>query len=182
MLLSISLASAVLPFRSISLGAAVALEQKIDVLHKAPDGKSLPTTANWMLLSVELTNTVSTDLKVRLVGSRDGRFMDVVFPSGALNAADRPTYQVEIPAPAATMSYQFIVHQPDGRLVSSRRFIIERPCIQNFKVEVTGSDSDSSFRKDVSQLVAKAKILERDRANYEAALKILEELKSNIPG
>jgi len=156
--------------------------QRISVMHTAPDGRSLPATANWVVISVELTNTVATDLKVRLVGSRDGKFIDIAFPQGALNKADHPTYEIEIPAPAAALTYQFIVHQPNGELVTSKRFAVERPCIQNFKVEVAGDVSDAPFRKKVTELVAKAKILERDRANYEGALKILEDLKNHLPG
>lgn len=169
-------------FRMPAPSEAAEPAQIIEVLHLAPDGKSIPTTANWMTLSVELKNTRSIDLKVRLVGSRDGRFMDVTLPRGALNSDDRPTYQMEIPAPAAAMSYQFIVHQPDGTLATSRRFSIQRPCVQNYRVDVTGSDTDAAFRKQVGDLVSRAKVLERDRANYDAALKIIEELRNNIPG
>jgi hypothetical protein len=163
--------------------APPALSQgRVAVLHKSPDPKSIPLTSNWMPIAIELTNTKATDLKVRMVGARDGRFVDIVFPNGILNEEDRPLYQIEVPAPAATMSYQFIVHQPDGQLTTSNRFVVQRPCIQNFKVEVAGNSNDAEFRRQVGELVSKAKILERDRANFDAAAKILDELKKNIPG
>ncbi len=157
-------------------------QEKVNVLHKSPDPKSLPLTSNWMPIAIELTNTKATDLKVRMVGARDGRFVDIVFPHGILNEEDRPLYQIEVPAPAATMSYQFIVHQPDGQLTTSNRFVVQRSCVQNFKVEIAGDSSDADFRRQVGELVSKAKILERDRANFDAAAKILDELKKNIPG
>ena len=155
---------------------------KVGILHKTPDTRTLPLTSNWMPIAVELTNTKATDLKIRLVGARDGRFIDIALPNGALNEEDRPLYTVEVPAPAATMSYQFIVHQPDGQLSTTNRFTIQRPCVQNFKVEVAGDDSDAQFRREVATLVAKAKQHERDRANLEAASKVLEEIKNNLPG
>lgn len=166
-------------------GTAPSLAQnqgRVAVLHKSPDPKSLPLTSNWMPIAIELTNTKATDLKVRMVGARDGRFVDIVFPQGILNEEDRPLYQIEVPAPAATMSYQFIVHQPDGELTTSNRFVVQRSCVQNFKVEVAGDSSDAEFRRQVGELVSKAKVLERDRANFDAAAKILDELKKNIPG
>lgn len=155
---------------------------KVTILHKTPDARSLPLTSNWMPIAVELANTKATDLKIRLVGARDGRFIDIALPAGALNEEDRPLYKVEVPAPAATMSYQFIVHQPDGQLSTTKRFTIQRPCVQNFKVEVAGDDSDAQFRREVSELVAKAKVYERDRANLDAAAKVVEEIRLNLPG
>ena len=70
-----------------------------------------------MQLTVELVNSRDVEAKIRLVGSRDGRFMDIAFPLGALNKLDHAEFSVSIPAPLAAMTYQFVVHQPDGSLI-----------------------------------------------------------------
>jgi len=134
-----------------------------------------------MTISVSLENTRSTNLKVRLVGSRDGRYLDVMLPPGQFNVDDLPTYEVKIPAPAAVLSYQFIIHQPDGSLVPSKRFTVQRPCVQNYVVNVPDDRGDASFRREIAILVAKQHKLAQEVKSYEAALKIIDDLKASLP-
>jgi len=155
---------------------------KIEIAHQPTDAKALPAAATWMPISVELKHTRDIDLEVRLVGSRDGRFLDITMPRGSLNEADNAVYKVDVPAPIAAMSYQFVIRENSGGFTVSPRYVAQRACVQNFKVDVDGKSSDAAFRRHVSELVSKAKLLERSTANYEAALKIIEELKSKIPG
>lgn len=133
-----------------------------------------------MHIEVELLNTFDITRTVRLIGAKDGRFIDIAFPRGALNAVDRPTFHVEIPSPIAAMTYQFVVHQGDGSLTSSDKFTIKRDCIQNFKVAVPEDAPNAQFRREVSTLVSQAKILERDTASLEASLKLIEDIKASL--
>ena len=133
-----------------------------------------------MRITLELTNTYDIETKVRLVGSKDGRFIDIAFPQGALNNADRPTFNIDIPSPIAAMSYQFIVHQKDGTLTSTPKYLIKRDCLQTFAVDVPESDQSAAYKREVGLLVAKAKSLERDTASLEASLKLLEDMKTSL--
>jgi len=153
----------------------------IQVVHRPPDLQNLPQASPWLPVTIELRNTKDVNLKIRLVGSRDGRLLDITMPKGNLNVQDFPEYRVEIPAPMAAMSYQFVVHQPDGNLVTSQRFAVRRACVQNFRVEVTDTGADADFKRSVGELVAKAKGLERETLQLDASLKILEELRKTIP-
>jgi hypothetical protein len=152
----------------------------IRILHRQLDSKSIPQIGNPMRLEVELLNTFDITSSVRLVGAKDGRFIDIAFPRGALNAADRPTFQIEIPSPIAAMTYQFVVHQRNGSLSSSEKFTIKRDCIQNFKVVVPEDVPNTEFRREISTLVSQAKILERDTASLEASLKLVEDIKASL--
>jgi hypothetical protein len=164
-----------------SSSKATAASGPIKIIHQPPDVRSLPVTSDFMTISVSVENTRDTDLKVRLVGARDGRFLDVMLPAGQFNTEDLPTYEVKIPAPAAVFSYQFIVHQPDGSLVPSRRFTVQRPCVQNYKVDVSNEGNDASIRREMAELVARQSQLARDVKDYEAALKIIDDLKTSVP-
>lgn len=154
----------------------------VQVVHRPPDLKNLPASAPWLPIVLELRNTKNVALKIRLVGSRDGRLVDITLPKGNLNTQDYPEYRVELPAPLAAMSYQFVVHQADGTLVTSQRFAIRRSCIQNYQIEVAEDGGDVEFKRTVGELISKAKTLERETLQLDASLKVLEELKKNIPG
>ncbi len=154
----------------------------IQIVHRPPDLKNLPTSAPWLPIVLELRNTKNVALKIRLVGSRDGRLLDISFPKGNLNTQDYPEYKVEIPAPLAAMSYQFVVHQADASLVTSQRYAIRRSCIQNYRIEIPDDGGDAEFKRTVGELISRAKVLERETLQLDASAKVLEELKKIIPG
>lgn len=151
----------------------------VRILHRPTRSESIPAIGNPMNITVELLNTTDIDANLRLIGSKDGRFIDITFPRGALNDLDRPTFELEMPSPVAAMSYQFVV-KPEGSksFTTSDRYILKRDCMQNFKVAVPENESNSAFRTEVSTMISQANLLERDTASLEASLKIVEELKS----
>ena len=53
--------------------------------------------------------------------------------------------------------------------------------MQNYKVVVPESIPSAVFRKEVANLVAKARSLERDTHNLETAIKLIDALKKDIP-
>jgi len=152
----------------------------ITVAHQPPRVDAIPAIGTLMPIQVELRNTFDIESKIRLVGSKDGRFIDIAFPRGALNSADQPTFKIEIPSPVAAMTYQFVIHQRDGSLSASERFVIKRRCIQNYTVAVPEDAPNAEFRREVSSLVSQAKNLERDTASLESSLRLLEQIKSSL--
>jgi hypothetical protein len=162
---------------------AVADEPKpsVRIQHRPLDVAQLPAAGTLMPISLQLENSSEVDTKIRLVGSRDGRFMDIAFPMGVLNMSDRPTFTINVPAPTALMTYQFIVHQPNGELSLSPKFTIQRSCIQNFRVDIPEGEPSSQYRKEIATLMAKARSLERDTARLETAIKLVEALKRDLP-
>jgi|688.fasta_scaffold879525_1 hypothetical protein len=156
------------------------VKQKISLVHQAPTTSALPPVGGLLRIQVELRNTVDITAKIRLVGSKDGRFIDIAFPKGALNAADHPTFSVEIPSPVAAMTYQFVLRQPDGSATTTNRYVIKRKCIQNYAVDVPDTSASAAYSREVAKLVGRAKELERDTASLEASLKLLEEMKASI--
>jgi hypothetical protein len=79
------------------------------------------------------------------------------------------------------MTYQFITHQRSGDLTLSDKFIIKRNCVQNFKVEIPEGIPSAEYRKEMANLVANARSLERDTQNLDTAIKLLDALKKDVP-
>jgi hypothetical protein len=152
----------------------------IEVIHTAFASAEIPPVGSLMKVALSLSNTVDIETKVRLIGTKDGRFIDIAFPRGALDSSDRPTFSIEIPSPMAMMTYQFVVHQKDGSLSSSRKFTIKRRCLQTFAINVQDDKRTTAFRREVASLIAQAHMLERDNKSLETSLKVLEEIKSSL--
>jgi hypothetical protein len=167
-----------LPLRSVC--AQEDSQQKIALIHQPPATNALPPVGSLMRIQVELRDTVDITAKIRLVGSKDGRFIDLAFPKGALNTSDHPTFFVEIPSPVAAMTYQFVLRQPDGSVTTSKRYLIKRNCIQTYAIDVATSSASAAYSREVATLVARAKELERDTASLESSLKLLEEMKASL--
>lgn len=152
----------------------------VKVLHEPPAASAIPPLGSLVQIKLELRNTTDISTKIRLIGARDGRFIDINLPRGALNDQDRPVFAVELPAPVAAMTYQFVVHQPNGSLTTSEKYILKRSCVQTFKVAPQEAGSTAVYEQEVATLVAKAKSLEREAISLEASFKLLEEIKTSI--
>ena len=161
-------------------GADTTSGPAITIAHTVPSSSDIPPVGSMLRMQVSLRNTIDIETRVRLVGSKDGRFMDIAFPQGALNAQDLPTFSTDIPSPVAAMTYQFIVHQRDGSLTASPKFTLKRACIQNFRVDVPDSGGTADFRREMASLVAKSNRLDRDNKSLDASLKLLEEMKGSL--
>ncbi len=182
-LLALAIVSAVLPYHVATAEPQATPAESpstLQVGHRQPETAKIPPPGSPMTLTVELVNSRDVEAKIRLVGSRDGRFMDIAFPLGALNKLDHAEFSLNVPAPLAAMTYQFIVHQPDGSLTTSARYLIKRPCIQNFRVEVSQDDPNARIKHELGTLIAKSKTLERDTQNLEGALKALKDIKASL--
>lgn len=150
----------------------------VQVMHRPVEGAAIPPATAPMQIVAELKNSRQTDVTIRIVGSKDGRHIDIVMPKGELNTVDNAEYTITIPAPIALMSYQFVIHQPDGSITTTKRFSIRRACIQTFSVNDFKDDPDAEFKKKLGSLVSELKTLESNTASYDEAFKILAEIKA----
>lgn len=153
----------------------------VRIQHTPADTSQLPAAGTLMPITLQLENSSEVDVKIRLVGSRDGRFMDIAFPMGVLNMSDRPTFTINVPSPNAIMTYQFVIHQPNGEMTLTPKYLIQRSCIQNFRVDLPDGQQSKEYRREIATLIAKARSLERDTARLETAIKLIEALKKDLP-
>jgi hypothetical protein len=151
--------------------------ESIQLVHSPLDARDLPTPGDFITMSVEVRNSRETNLKVRLAASRDGKLLDIGLPPGAFNESDIPVYRVQLPAPAAVMTYQFVVQDKDGGFTVSDRFVLRRSCIPTYRFEVPANAVDAAFKQEVGTLMSKAKSLEATTQHYENALRLIDDLR-----
>jgi hypothetical protein len=176
----ISVLSTITPLVSVSVAQESDTPRRITLVHQAALPSTIPPVGNLMQIKVETLNTVDITTKIRLVGAKDGRFIDIAFPKGRLNSADHPTYTIDVPTPIAAMTYQFILHQPNGSITTTEKYIVRRPCIPHFKVAEPDSSSTAAYNKEIATLVAKSKELELETTSLESSLKLVEEMKTTL--
>ena len=138
----------------------------------------IPPVGHAMDIAVSLRNTINIQTKVRLVGSKDGRYIDLAFPMGKINKSGHPEYVLHMPAPLVAMSYQIIVHQPDGRVTTSKQFSIQRTCIKDFQIEIPSNSNTKEYKSEVATLVSTATRLEHESHALEQALEIVRAMES----
>lgn len=138
----------------------------------------IPPVGHAMDIAVSLRNTINIQTKVRLVGSKDGRYIDLAFPMGKINKSGHPEYVLHMPAPLVAMSYQIIVHQPDGRVTTSKQFSIQRTCIEDFQIEIPSNSNTKEYKSEVATLVSTATRLEHESHALEQALEIVRAMES----
>ena len=151
----------------------------VQVSHRPLEANDIPPATTPMKIVAELKGSRLIDLTIRVVGSKDGKLIDVVMPTGQLNPADNAEYVLTLPAPIAAMSYQFVVHQPDGTITASKKFVSKRSCIQTFSVDDFKGEQDAEFKKKLSTLVSELKTLESNTLGYDEAYKILADIKGS---
>jgi hypothetical protein len=148
------------------------------IVHNPPQLKDLPYPGQPMKLVARLSNTRSTESKLRIALVKDGRFIEISAKPGFLNEYDQPTYEFTLPAPLALMTYQLLLYSPDGSVqVSPQRYMLRRNCVPDvdlaeYKIppEVQGSDR-------LQAMVNQMNHLQKDMASYDQAQKLLDRLK-----
>jgi hypothetical protein len=138
----------------------------------------IPPVGHAMDIAVSLRNTINVQTKVRLVGSKDGRYIDLAFPMGKISKSGHPEYVLHMPAPLVAMSYQIIVHQPDGRVTTSKQFSIQRTCIEDFQIEIPSNSNTKEYKSEVASLVSTATRLEHESHALEQALEIVRAMET----
>lgn len=155
-----------------------ASDQKITSYHKPMRSSEIPPMGHEMQLRVVLQNTSNIETNLRLVGSKDGKFIDLAFPIGTINYESKPEFTLRMPAPFVEMSYQIVVHQPDGSITTSKQFFIQRACLEDYQIAIPENSKSKQYRSEVAQLVGRAKQLEDESHALEQALSIIEGMKS----
>ena len=146
--------------------------------HTPIRATDIPPMGHEMQLKVILQNTSDIQTNVRLVGAKDGRFIDLAFPIGTINHESNPEFVLQMPAPFAEMSYQIVIHQPNGGITASKQFFIQRPCLEDYQIAIPEKSESKQYRSELAQLIGKAKQLEDESHALEQALSIVESMKS----
>ena len=155
------------------------------LLHRVPQEKELPTPGKVMVLDFSVEGQRDLELRAQALVTRDGKLMIVPVSRVFLNENDQATYEFNVYAPLAEMSYFFVLYPRDGTVpTSSRRYAIRRSCLPNLELtQLTPPqpDKQSGELERMRELLTQARGLEVDLENYENALKLLKEINSGVP-
>ncbi|RMG45273.1 MAG: hypothetical protein D6719_00445 [Candidatus Dadabacteria bacterium] len=177
---SISSIFGLFAFASLLFVAPVKAQQQIQILHRPIGAENLPHPGNPISLLATLTGTGSVNLDVRALVVSDGRFVEVPFKKSFLDEYDRPVYQFDFVAPLTDMSYRFILKTSGDKIISSPRYEIRRKCVPKISLASFAAPKNPTEEERIKKLVREATFLEKDIRNYEAAVKLIEELQTII--
>lgn len=154
---------------------------RVDLIHDPLLATELPAPGAPFQLKVKLTNTRDTDRTLIARISLDGRLHEVTPTKVFLDEYDQPTYEIDLFAPLADISYQFLLHNPDKSTVLSDRYHMRRSCIP--RVDTSGLDIEKARGEEkLATLIKTAEGLAREIASHETAQKLLDELIVTLEG
>ena len=152
----------------------------VSLVVKALSETDLPYPGQPVKLMAGLVNTRSTEGKMVLALTRDGRFSEIPFKPGYLNRDDRPVYEVEMPAPVAEISYQAILHNPDGSFISSQRYVLRRKCIPEVDMAPSQIDPAVQGSERLRQMMIQKDKLESDLKSYDQVIDLLQKITQKL--
>ena len=141
---------------------------------------TLPMPGTPFIIKAVLSNTKDTERRMRAFIVRDGRVSDVAPLKAYLDENDQPTYEIQMHAPLAELSYQLVLYNPDGSFSVSRRISVRRPCVPYIDLSKIKLEPKSQGEARLETLIKLSRGLEREVSNYDVALKILEDLNERL--
>jgi len=142
--------------------------------------QNLPMPGAPFTVKARLSNTKDTERRLRAFVVRDGRVTDVSPMKAYLDEYDQPTYEIQMYAPLAELSYQFVLYNPDGSFSTSQRFSVRRPCIPFIDITKVKLEPKNQGEARLEGLIKLSRGLEREIAAYDVAVKVLEDLTERL--
>ncbi|MGI6681278.1 MAG: hypothetical protein ACOX3T_07355 [Bdellovibrionota bacterium] len=117
-----------------------------DIFHNVPDVRGFQAAGLPFTLTAKLNGTRNVNNKVRLIAVIDGMAVDVPSNQVYWDEFDRPVYDFEIFYPKKTLSYAFIVEDPNQtKRMMTRKYVANRLC--EFPVEVSKESLNDPLQK-----------------------------------
>lgn len=139
--------------------------------------EKLPEPGNLMTISFSLSNTRQLVRTVRALVARDGRLVEVPATKSYLNDKERPTFEFEIYAPIAELSYRFIAYEDGKPALISPEFSVRRKCLPSLELTDINLNTESSPSQQIKEMFIKAGELGDEIEHYEKALQHLATLQ-----
>lgn len=148
-------------------------------IHHAPlNPKDLPDPGSPLTIKVAIANTKDVDLRLFGIFTLDGHLVTVPTTRAELNRYDEAVYELEIPAPISSMSYEFILYPPDGAPIVSARYGANRPCTPRSLEQFADLDSITDGSERMRLLIEKSQSLNFEIERYERVLSMIAEIES----
>lgn len=144
-------------------------------------GRDLPSPGAPLELRVQLFNTNDVSIQVRTFATIDGRLIELIPSKAYLNKDDYPEYVIETHAPHVAISYFFVAYSPDGHVIRSEDYTLQRPCVPSLTpVSAELSDDIHSGQERLIEMVHKNWAIEEELRAYEHAKTLLEAIQKEM--
>lgn len=160
--------------------AATADPVPVEIYPEIIGLQNLPMPGAPFVVKAKLSNTKDTERRLRAFIVRDGRVTDVAPLKAYLDANDEPTYEIQMYAPLAEISYQFVLYNPDGTFSTSQRISVRRPCVPYIDLTKLKLEPKSQGEARLETLIKLSRGLEREISSYDVSLKVLEDLQERL--
>jgi hypothetical protein len=149
----------------------------IKVLSWSIKPEELPAPGAPMILKARVTNSKALDRIVRAMIVRDGRLVEVPMIKSYLNEDDLATFEFQVTAPLAELTYKFVAYDNERPAFASPQYVVRRRCMPALEL----TDPRISSESPDSQIVetfTKASALGDEIEHYENARKHLDALQA----
>ena len=167
---------------AIALSAAPGFAEKNKAaIHHAPiKSAELPDPGTPMVLSFDLSDISGVIARERLFVVRDGKLLDANLLEGPVEGSDELSHNATIHAPLVELKYWAVVTLSDGSVITSPSFTLRRSCVPNLALASIDDPENSNIQARLERYVRQSTNLERDLAQYEQAISLLESLVSQM--
>ena len=126
-------------------------------------------------------NTNDVSIQVRTFATIDGRLIELTPSKAYLNKDDYPEYVIETHAPHVSMSYFFLAYSPDGQVIRSEDYMLQRPCVPSLEPASAELSKDLKKGQDrLIEMVHKNWAIEDELKAYSHAKLLLESIKKEM--
>lgn len=144
------------------------------LIHVQP---KLPNPGQKMELSVKFKSKKRFGFPITLHLVRDGKLIRLRLPEGIPDIDDFPVYTFKTLAPVQSMSYSFLIEEPDKPAIISKRFTYVRDCQPVTETVTIPKVPEYISGEKVEQIAEKARLLELENLTIENSINELKELQ-----
>lgn len=160
--------------------AQASFAQEIQLFHTEPLEKDLPIPGHPLTLMVRTNRTQTFEWPLRALIVRDGRLMDILLKKGKLTSSEQPLFEIQVASPLRSLSYQFYMYSPEGKIVTSKQFQIKRSCTPS--IQLAAPNQEDNLPDNPENLGILAESLERDVKWYRTVEDLVNKIHSALEG
>jgi hypothetical protein len=144
------------------------------ITHVQP---KLANPGQKMELSVKFKSNKRFGFPMTLHLVRDGKLVRLRLPEGIPDVDDLPVYNFKILAPVQTMSYSFLIEEPDKPAIISKRFTYARDCQPATESVTVPKVPEYISGEKVEPIAEKVRLLELENLTIENSINELKEIQ-----
>lgn len=154
----------------------------IGIFHVSEySGQEMPSPGAPLTLRAQLFNTNDVSIQLRTFANIDGSLIELTPSKVYLNRDDYPEYIIETHAPRVTLSYFFVAYGPNGNVVTSEEYTLQRPCVPTIEPVSVEIEADSNNGQErLLEYVHKNWTIEKELEAYDHAKALIDAIQKEL--